>query len=47
MWDFPGGHKVKASPPSAGGEGSISDLETKIPHTLWPKKQNKKTETTL
>ena len=31
---------VKASPSSAGGVSSIPGLGAKIPHALWPEKQN-------
>ena len=31
---------VKTSPSSAGGKGSITDWGAKIPHALWPKKQD-------
>ena len=38
--DFPGDPVVKTSPPNAGSAGSIPDQRAKIPHVLWPKKQN-------
>ena len=38
--DFPGGPMVKTSSSKAGGEGSIPGRGAKIPHALWPKKQN-------
>ena len=48
IWqDFPGGSVVKVSPSSAGGAGSIPGQGAKIPHVLWPKNQNIKTEATL
>ena len=31
-WDFPGSPVVRTSPSNAGSEGSIPDLEAKIPH---------------
>ena len=40
IWDFPGGPVVKASPSNAGGAGLIPGQGAKIPHALWPKKQN-------
>ena len=41
-WNFPGGPVVKNLPPNAGGIGSISGWETKIPHALLPKSQDLK-----
>ena len=41
-WDFPSGPVVKTSPASARGVGSIPSQATKIPHALWPEKQNTK-----
>ena len=38
---------VKTLPSNAGGVGSIPRWETKIPHALWPKNQNLKTEAIL
>ena len=35
---------VKTSPSNAGGVGSIPGQEAKIPHALWPEKQNIKQE---
>ena len=42
FWDFPGSPVVKILPSNAGGEGSLPGQEAKIPHALWPKKQNVK-----
>ena len=36
--DFPGGPVVKALPPSAGGVGLTPGWGIKIPHGLWPPK---------
>ena len=38
--DFPSGPVIKTWPSNAGGAGSIPGQGTKIPHALWPKKQN-------
>ena len=40
--DFPGGPGVKNSPLDAGLAGSIPGQGAKIPHTLWPKSQDRK-----
>ena len=40
LWGFPGGPVVNTSPSNAGGEGSIPDWGTEIPHTLRPRNQN-------
>ena len=38
--DFPAGPVAKTSLFSAEGAGSIPGQGIKVPHTLWPKKQN-------
>ena len=38
--DFPGSPGVKTSPSDVEDEGSIPGQGGKIPHDLWPKKQN-------
>ena len=40
--DFPVNLVVKSSPSNAEGMGSIQGQGAKIPHTLWPKNQNRK-----
>ena len=45
--NFPGSPVVKISLSSAGGAGSISGQEAKIPHALWPKNPKHNTETIL
>ena len=45
--DFPGGPVVKTSPSSAGGAGSIPGWGAELPHALWQKNQNIKTEAIL
>ena len=37
---FPGGPVVNTLPSNARGMGSIPGWGAKIPHVLWPKKQN-------
>ena len=39
-WDFPGSPVVKISPANAGSGDLIPGWGAKIPHALWPKKQN-------
>ena len=41
-WYFPGSPEVETLPFSVGGTRSIPSQGTKIPHALWPKKQNRK-----
>ena len=45
--NFPGSPVIKISLSNAGGAGSISDQEAKIPHALWPKNPKHNTETIL
>ena len=40
--DLPGTAVVKASPPSAEGEGSIPGLGAKVQHASQPKNQNRR-----
>ena len=40
--DFPGGPMVKTLPSNGGRAGSIPGQGAKIPHTLWPKSQDRK-----
>ena len=42
-----GGPVVKTLPSNAGAMGSIPGQGAKIPHALWPKKPNDKTEVIL
>ena len=41
LWDFPGSPVVKSLPSNAGGAGSISGQEAKIPHASQRKKNPK------
>lgn len=42
-WNFPGGPVVKNLPPHAGGTGSISGWESKIPRAFVAEKPRLKT----
>lgn len=45
--DFPGHPVVKTLPSSAGGVSLTPGWEAKLPHALWLKSQNVKTEAVL